>query len=478
MAQERPVIFDRLRAWIIGVLNKMISQATIKEAIGIDVAISDAMIEALRLWGQMYGNESPWVNGETVKSLNLAAVISSEIARAVTIEMKVEVTGSPRADYLMEQLSLQLPKMRQMVEFGAAKGGLIMKPYVTEDRIMVDFVQADQFFPVVFDTSGNITSCVFSDQRTIGKKFYTRLEMHEMTKAGCRVVNKAFVSDARDSIGRPVPLTDVDVWADIEPEATIEGVDKPLFSYFRYPMANTIDPSCPLGVACYSRATDMIKEADILWSNLLWEFDSGQRALYIDVLAFGKDKDGKPILPNKRLYKAIESNSIEKEFFEDWSPDFREVSILSGLDAILRKVEFSSGLAYGTISDPNSIEKTATEIVSSKQRSYATITDTQKALQGAMENLIKSMDIWATIEGLAPKGKYDTKFEFDDSVVIDKEMQMASDMRMVTAAIMSKVEFRMRNLGEDEATAKKQIALATAEQPADPYAEGGSRFGA
>lgn len=470
------MIFDRLKTWIIGVLNKMISQSTIKEALGVDVSISDEMINALRIWGQLYENEAEWIGGN-VRSLNLAATIASEIARATTIEMKVEVTGGTRAKFLMEQLGPQLPKIRQMVEYGVAKGGLIMKPYVSDKKVQVDFVQADQFFPVVFDTSGNITSCIFSDQRTIGKKFYTRLEMHTMKKEGCVVTNRAFVSEARDSIGRAVPLTEVDVWADLEPEATIQGVEKPLFSYFRYPMANTIDVSCPLGVSCYSRAVDLIKEADLIWSNMLWEFESGQRALYVDVLAFGKDKDGKPILPDKRLYKTIESGSPEGEFFEAWSPEFREASILNGLEAVLRKIEFSSGLAYGTISDPNSIEKTATEIVSSKQRSYATIVDTQKALQKALEGLIEAMDIWTTIEKLSPKGSYDTKFEFDDSVVIDKEMQMTSDMRMVTAAIMSKVEFRMRNLGEDEETAKKKIAMAVEEQPEDPYAEGGSRFG-
>ncbi len=469
------MILDRLRTWIIGVVNKMINQSTIKEALGVDVSVSDEMIAALRTWCRMYKNEAEWLGGST-RSLNLAATIASEIARAVTIEMKVEVTGGSRGQFLMEQLKKQLPKMRQMVEYGVAKGGLIMKPYVVGKEILVDFVQADQFFPVVFDTSGNITSCVFSDQRIVGKRFYTRLEMHDLQKDRCIVTNRVFVSDNRNSIGRPAPLTEVDVWSDLEPEATIQGVTKPLYSYFRYPAANTIDSSSPLGVSCFSRAVELIKQADIIWSNLLWEFESGQRALYVDVLAFGKTKDGKPILPDKRLYRTIESGSPEGEFFEAWSPDFREASILSGLEATLRKVEFACGLAYGTISDPNSIEKTATEIVSSKQRSYATIVDTQKALQKALEDLIEAMDVWVTIEGLAPKGKYDTKYEFDDSVVVDKEAQMSSDMRMVTAAIMGKVEFRMRNLGEDEETAKKKLAMIAEEQPEDPYADEGSRF--
>ena len=470
-------VFTTFANWLMGVVGKMLNQSVIKDVLHMDVSVSNEMVSALRLWTAMYENRAPWL-GKDVLSMNLPATIASEIARATTIEMKQEITGSSRATFLQEQFVPVMAKLRQFTEYGVAKGGLVFKPYVYKGRINVDFVQADQFFPVEFDVNGNITSCVFSDQRAIGNKFFTRLEVHSMDGDKCQIVNRAFKSEDRDTLGREIQLTEVPVWADIEPEATIEGVEKPLFSYFRYPVANTIDPSSPLGASCYSRAVSLIEQADRMWSDLLWEFESGQRALFVDVLAFGKDKDGKPVLPNKRLYRAIESGSTEGEFFQEWTPDLREQNILAGLDAILKKVEFSIGLAYGTISDPNSVEKTATEIVSSKQRSYATITDTQKALQRALEDLIAAMDIWATLEKLAPKGKYQTKFEFDDSVVVDKETQFASDMRLVTAAIMSKIEFRMRNLGEDEATAKKKLAEVKAEQQEQIELEAANNDGA
>lgn len=457
-------IFTRFANWLIGALTKMtINTNTVKQALGMDVAVSTDMVNALRMWSLLYENKAPWLSSD-VLSLNLPATIAGEIARAVTIEMKQEISGGPRAVFLQEQFDPVFHKLRQMTELGVAKGGMIMKPYVYNGRINVDFVQADQFFPIEFDVNGNITSCVFSDQRIIGDKFYVRLESHVMDGDSCVITNKAFKSDARDDLGNEVDLDTVPIWADIEPEATIQGVEKPLFAYFKFPLANTIDTTSPLGVSCYSRAVEMIEQADKMWSDLMWEFESGQRALFVDVLAFGKDSAGKPILPNKRLYRTIESGSTEGEFFQEWTPTLREQNILAGLDAVLKKIEFSVGLAYGTLSDPNTIEKTATEIVSSKQRSYATITDTQKALERALNELLVAMDIWATLESLAPKGKYAVKFEFDDSVVVDKEAQMVSDMRMVTAAIMSKVEFRMRNLGEDEATAKKMLAGVKSEQ--------------
>lgn len=458
-------MFQRFLQWIREVFNKMIGQSTVKQALNVDIAISSSMAAALELWSQMYVNQAPWLNKD-VHSLNLPAAIAGEIARAVTIEMQVEFSGS-RSVFLQEQFSRILPKLRQQVEYGAAKGGLVMKPYITGDRVTVDFVQADMFYPVAFDADGDITAIVFADQRQAGDKWFTRLEYHAMTPAGCYIRNLAFRSTSRDNLGNPVALNEVEDWAGLLPEATITGVDRPLFAYFRFPLANTIDPSSPLGVSSYSRAVDLIRDADVQWSNLLWEFESGQRALYADVLAWGKDKDGKPTLPNKRLYRALDMGGQADDLFKEWTPTLREQNILAGLDAILKRIEYQCGLAYGTLSDPQTVDKTATEIKISRQRTYATVTDTQKALQQALDQLAWAIDVWATIGRLAPAGTYQIAYQFDDSVIVDQDMQFQQDLRLVGQGLMSKVEFRMRNFKESETVAAAKIAAVAAEQPAD-----------
>lgn len=465
-------MFAKILNWIREVFNKMIGQSSVKQALKVDIAISPEMTNALQVWSVMYENKADWLVGE-VKSLNLPAAISGEIARAVTIEVGVTFSGSTRATFLEAQFAPVLGKIREQVERGCAKGGLMMKPYVDGDGISVDFVQADQFYPVSFDANGNITACVFADQRTIGNDFYTRLEFHTMTSEGCEIRNQAYRSSTRDTLGQPVPLSAVPAWAELLPEAVITGIDQPLYAYFRYPLANNIDATSPLGVSCYSRAVDLIRDADTQWSHLMWEFESGQRAVFVDTLMFGKDSNGKPKLPDKRLYRTFDTGGKDDAFYQEWSPEFREASIKSGLNAILQRIEFNCGLAYGTLSDPQAVEKTATEIAISRQRTYATITDTQKALQAALEQLIWAMDVWATLGKLAPRGTYQVVYSFDDSVVVDKDAQFQQDLRLVGAGIMSKVEFRMRNFGEDEAAAKAKIAEVQAEQPDDMFAEQG-----
>lgn len=450
----------------------MLQPNSIKQALDLETIITPSMAEALQKWALIYENRSSWISAD-VQSMNLGASIAAEVARDVTIEMEVGISGSPRADFLALQLAPVINGIRTYAEYAAAKGGLVFKPYIKDGMIAVDFVQADCFYPVAFDANGNMTSCVFADQKIVSQYFYTRLEHHSMTAGGYRITNTAFRSTVRDQLGNQVPLSTIDAWADLAEEATIINIDKPLFGYFKMPFANNVDTTSPLGVSVYARAAQgdqcLLRQADEQWSNLIWEFKSGKRAIFVDTLAFEKDTNGKPKLPDKRLYRTIDTGgniADGKKFFEGWTPEFREASILSGLDAILKKIEINCGLAFGTISDPAvATAMTATEVVSSKQRSAATVVDTQKALKNALEQLIYAMNVWCDLGGLAPSGVYETSYDFDDSVVVDSQAQFVQDHQTVNMNGMPKYIFLMRNYGLSEIDAKKWVADAQAEMP-------------
>ena len=465
-------MFSKLFEWIRSMVSKMFTNQNVKQALGVDVIISQPMASALQLWAAMYKNESPWLNKD-VKALGLPASISSEIARMATIEMSVVVSGSPRADFLNMQMERIVSKLRQYIEFGNAKGGLVFKPYARDGIIAVDCIQADMFYPVSFDASGNMTAVIFADVRKQGTHYYTRLESHQFAGNACTIKNMAYKSSTENALGNQCSLSEVADWSQLQPEATITGITAPLYGYYRYPSANNVDTTSPLGVSCFSRAQDanggveLIKQADEIYSSLVWEFESGKRALYVDELAFEQGTDNKPKLPDRRLYRTLKmSGQIGKtdDMFKEWSPAFREASIKSGLDAVLKKIEFACGLAYGVISDAQAVALTATEVKSSQQRTYATVTDTQKAVETALDQLLYAMDVYATLYNLAPRGTYTATYEFDDSVITDKGAQFIEDGVMVDKGAMSLVEYRMRTYGEDEATAKAKILMARTER--------------
>lgn len=409
-------------SWLKGAVNKLIGKTEIENALSKKISLSDEMTEHIALWTQMYQDNPPW-KGVTVKTLNIPAVISSKVAKLVTIEAKCEITGSPRADFLANQIKPIWDNIRNITEFAAAKGGLMFKPYIDGERVAIDCIQADRFFPTSFDSNGNVTGGIFVAQKTIGKTIYTRLEQHQFDGENHTITNTAYRSETKGVLGTWCPLGSVPEWADIVPSIMIQYLDKPLFSYFKMPFANNIDDSSPVGVSIYSRAVETIEQLDRQYSRLIWEYEGGELAIHASENLLWRDQKGRTVLPEgkRRLYRKMELDTDSNSIFEVFAPAFRDVSILNGFNSLLRQIEQQCGLAFGTLSDPQSVDKTATEVIQSKQESYSTVSDIQKSLQIALEHLIESVNALADAGNLAPRGEYETAFTWDDSIIVDKE---------------------------------------------------------
>ncbi len=412
------------------------------------------MSAAINEWTALYENRYSAVSDE-IKNLNIAAAISSELARLTTIEFSSSITGSKRADFLDEQYQRLIKKSRVFVEYACAKGGVILKPYLENGKILVSIIQADSFYPTDFTSEGELCGAIFYESFKEDEYYYIRLEEHKLINNCLMIKNTAYKSKHPDTLEKEIPLGSVDKWASITPICRIENIDKPLFAYLKMPMANTIDSSSPLGVSVFARATDLIRDAYSQYSNLLWEFESGKRALFIDECAVRRDENGNASLPEKRLYRLLSTG--DDSLFEDWSPQFREANILSGLDRILRSIEFNCGLAYGTLSDTQNVDKTAEEIRASKQRSYATVCDIQNALKLALEHLVWAMNVYCDMYSLIPKGDYSISFDFDDSIITDRSAEFAEKISLLDKGILSAWEMRSWYFNEDEKTAKARI---------------------
>lgn len=415
-------------------------KATLESAFDTTIAISSKMDNEIQLWSEMYEGRPPWVN-DNVKTLGLPAAIAGEIARLVTMEMEVKVSGSPMADYINEQLSGCISRARQYTEYACAKGGIALKPYVIpeEKKIGISIVQAEDFYPTKFDSNGDITGGIFPDQKIIGDKKYTRMEKHELEGTVYTIQNKVFMSvvsevdDRNDNfLGKEVELKDVPGWESIQPIVTIIDVEKPLFAYFKMPMSNNVELRSPLGVSVYSKAVGVLQEADKQWSNILWEYEATQAAVFGDEDVFMTDEHGNLKLEgrDKRLYRTFQGL---EEKLKEFNPQIRDTSLFNGLDKILKQVEFQCSLAYGTISDPSSTDKTATEVKQSKQRSFSLVCDIQKSFQTAHENLIYAMQVLAILYEFAPYGEYETMFNFDDSIIVDRDVEFNRLMQMAAS---------------------------------------------
>jgi len=523
---------------------------TIEQTLHIMPAISNKMVEELELWTDMYEGKAPWLHEPSfndptkVVSLGIPAFIASEKARMAVLELKSEITApvdvvevdnpeyfvpvsdmfgnvqvsgqsktiiqenvlsdTKRADYMNKQYHDKLlPKLRTQLEYGVAKGSLIIKPYVIKTKVQevagvesvegtldnyeigFDFVQADCFYPFSFDSSGNLIEVAFIQTKVDKENVYTRLEYHKIENNNVVIINRAFKSNAtingqdntssNISLGQEIKLTDVTEWKDIPEKATIKNVSKLLFGYFKMPEANTIDPHSPLGISGFARAKDLIKEADLQYSRLLWEYEGGELAIDIDRDALmdtgDRNGDTHAIMGHlqRRLYRSVDLG--ESDTYKPYNPSLRDGSYVMGLNNILMRIEDVCALSRGTLSDVAAEARTATELKILKQRSYSSNAEIQQSLEIALKDVVYAMDVYCTLYNIVGDvnitngridtkklGLYDVSFTWDDSILVDVDTELSKRLTLMEKGLTSKQEVRMWYFGESERQAVDALA--------------------
>ena len=455
-------MFSRLKKAIKGVVYNMLNRIDIAKELNIEIAMNDNMANAINLWSNMYNNSPPWINDEVVP-LGIPGAIANELARLATIEFKSEINNNEGLNEIYQEL---IDVLRINTEYACAKGGLIFKPYFNGKNIEIDLIHQDNFLPISYNAIGEITAAVFLEYKITGDKKYTRLEYHDFKEGNYTIKNIAYVKSnlvKDNSLGKRTILASVPEWSQLQEEITINNITRPLFSYFKIPQANAIDVNSPLGVSCYAKASDLIKEADKQYSRILWEYEATEIAINASESLFVRKEDGTYELPKgkERLYRVFPWEDREgKRNLDTFSPDIRDSNLFNGLNNILRKVEFNCGLAYGTLSDVNDVSKTATEIKTSRQRSYSTVKDIQKSLEKALKDLIVSMNDLATLYKLNRSPidiDKDVSFDWDDSLVLDKDSELESMRNDVSAGILRPEIYLAKKYGVSEEEALKMM---------------------
>lgn len=411
------------------------------------------------LWLNCYRGESPWLGGDNLESLNLCCSISSELARLATIELESEVNNEDVNFYYKHLIN----NARRFTEYGLALGGIIVKPYLINGKINIDYVTPDKYLILEFSTFGDITHIIFIDRLTKiendKRVFYTRLEEH-IINTTYTIKNTAFKSNMYTNLGDAISLNSVEEWKTLKNIVVLQH-EKPLFSYFKNPQANNLNLRSNEGVSCFSRALSLIQDADEQYQRILWEFKGSELAIDADVTVIKKNGE----LPHgqERLFRNLGLDQKDG-FYEVFSPKIRDSNLFNGLNKILRRIEFTVGLAYGTLSEVDEVEKSATEVKSSKQRSYSTVVDIQKELEKCLRT---AAEIIAFL--LNKKIDLDISFSFDDSLVVDSETEQKIRLQEVAAELIKPEEYLMWRYGVSETEAKKMLPNSKIEEDGEEY---------
>lgn len=434
-----------------GAINRMLGRQEITQPFGVVPDINSAMQTALSEWDKLF----------TDSKTNLASVIASEAARLATIDMSITLTGSYRAEAIQEVLDINRDRLRSKLELGCAYGSLILKPSCDG----IDFVPATRYIPTAFDSNGNIIGVIFIDQFVNGNSYYTRLEYHCFDGDVYFIRNRAFQSNNRLTLGYEVPLSKVPRWEKVLPEVSIEGLTRPLFGYFRMPMANNIDVDSPLGVSIFSKAVESIKDFDMWYSKWKREGKLSDKYLFVDeqsMMKPGATGANKAVVnnPMPELIKGLRFGNNASKCIEEFTPKIRvdefKVALQTQLDIISVQCGFSAGY-FSFDSKTGAI--TAAQVMSEDQRTNSTCTDIQQNYKLALEGLIYAMEVMHDLYDITPSGKVDISFYMRDLYVnADEDRKRAFDL--AEKKYIPKWKYLVDYEGYSEEEAKKLVAEA------------------
>lgn len=491
-------IFQRIAEAVRRWGSRLIPYKDIAAEEQIRTPLAPEMAAALALWCDLYHNRAPWKEPGKVKSLNLCAMAAGEIARQVVLELGWHIgpegtgneaigrpekgtvrrfqrdgAGGPegtgnadgeapgsRAAWLNGEFAGLMDALRLKLEVGCAAGGMIVKPCPdpATGKVYFDFAPDWSLYPLAFDGAGNLVDVIIPDVFREGNAIFTRLERHTLSGDDVTIRQRAFRSSREGVLGVEVPLDAVPRWAALQPEVTVTGAGGMLFGWFRVAAANTVDADCPLGASVFARGVEVAREIDLQYSRLLWEFEGGELAVDVDPTALYEKSDGRGrALPrlNERLFRAVDTGA--ESTYQVFAPTLRDASLVNGLNQLLIRFEDLCGLSRGTFSDANVEARTATELRIARQRSYATVADNQRALERCLRDVLRAMDVYATLYGLAPAGAWTARFDWDDSVLTDAGEQLRQRLMLLEAGVLTRAELRQWYLGESPEQAEAAV---------------------
>lgn len=336
------------------------------------------------------------------------------------------------------------------------------------NSIKIDYVAAQDILPLSWD-NGIVTECAFAIEKTVKGQKYVYCQIHHLVSGKYDIENRLYAKN-NEQLGE-VELADVEGFENVSPTVHT-GSDKPWFVIDKLNIANNSSMDNPMGISVYANAIDQLRGVDVAYDSYVNEFILGKKRIMVKPSAL-KDIDGN---------LAFDANDVT---FYVMPEDAQDTSVIHEIDLSLRTEQHKTGIqdmlnmlstkcGFGEKHykfDGGSIA-TATQIVSENSTLFRTIKKHEIILENVLVECARIiLRLGNTYLGMALDEDVEISVDFDDSIIEDKQSDFARDMQLLGAGIISPVEFRMKWLNEDEATA--QAALPQMQELVDAEAGAG-----
>lgn len=419
-------------------------------------------LENVRCWADIYSGNTPWqfarkggLQGgmRKISALGAARSLCSEMA-ALCFSQQIDIAADS------EQCTAYIEKTLQengfwrcfplFLERMFAEGAGIVKVYSEKGRPKLDFLPAQCFVPTQYDEKGVYGGFIISC-RTEKETEYVLLEEHRKEKDGYLIRNKLF----RFKNGSYKETDLEELYPDLAAETFIEGLEKPLFTYFRPAGAG----EGALGKSVFSAAVDTLKSLDVVFDSLEREFVLGRKRIIVPCSAIRGEYDRKGNLvkyfdPNDEVYQAFSADDNEELKIIDNSAELRVEQHTQALTELLDLLCMQVGLSQGALSYHGSTAKTAAEVISRNSKTYRTKTAHQQLIREGLLEVIDNLLLMGMKSGEVPCTHCKVTIVFADSVAQDNSQKIDNALKLYNAGIISKERAVMEIYGIDKSQAE------------------------
>lgn len=454
------------------------SETDIGKIFGVELISSPEMNVALQTWDHIASGAPYWADGEDVRSINMAKLICDTRAKLTTLDIGIAISGSARADYLQTVADKLLDRLPDKVASADPMGGMIIKWNGTN----WDFILPGNFGITKKDDDGNITGAIFASYTVQNGVGFTRLEHQRFdgpsadgTRKHYQVTNRVFRNQLSKSgeviLGAEVPLSKVDVWAHIQPEVGIDGLEAPLFAYFRIPGVNSIDPSSPLGLSVFANAINELRAIDVAISRKNDEVEDSRHITFVGQTLIMNAQNKGVQLPRFVKGLGIGLTDTETSAVHEHVPTMLTDQRVKDINFDLSMAGVKCGFSEGVfVLDGQTGMITATQVEADDRDTIQTIKADRDALKTALTQAIAGADAMASLYGLAPFGEYEVAFNFGD-ITYNYEEDKASWQSYVTRGWVPKWLYfvKFEGMSEEEAKALTEEADAANQERASLF---------
>src|SRR5690606_20657731 len=299
-----------------------------------------------------------------IMTMNMPKAAAQEMASLVFNEKcEISIDDDTVAEFIEDVFDNNKfdKKFQEFIEYMFAHGGMVIKPYVENEQILLSFVTADCFIPISWKND-TIYEAVFPYEFQKRDKKYTHLEWH-LWEDGIDekgnpiklyvIKNEVYESQNGTDLGIKVPLKDH--FPHLEEVVRLKHIKRPIFAYFKPNTANNIDTKSPLGISMFANALDTIKAIDTAFDSFHREFRLGRKRIIVPahfvkvVIDPETGQAHRYFDDTDETYEAF-NGDMDDNKIQDISVELRVEEHISAINALLNLFAMQTGFSTGTFS--------------------------------------------------------------------------------------------------------------------------------